>query len=120
MVSNQPGDPDPDDTEAPDPEGVKGSLRRLAGADERTVIERADAAREDLDAAAQFVETTGLAELEAAIETVEDPELAERGQRALASFRRFRAAAAGRLDPDEQFHPGRGTDLRRDDEASSR
>lgn len=120
MVSDRSDDPNPDDAAGPDPESVKGSLRRLAGGDDRTVIERADAARDDLEAAAQFVETTGLAELEAAIEAVEDPALAERGQRALASFRRFRAAAAGRLDPDEQFHPGRGTDLRRDDEPSSR
>ena len=107
----------PDD---PHPERVKASLRRLAGADERSVIARADAATGDLEAAAEFVESMGVAELAAAVETVEDPALAERGRRALSSFRRFRAAAAGRLDAEEYFHPGRGTDLRRDDEPSSR
>lgn len=103
-----------------DPDSVKASLRRLAGVDERSVIERADAATRDLEAAAEFVESTGLAELAAAVETVDDPALADRGERALAAFRRYRAAAAGRLDADDQFHPGRGTDLRRDDEPSSR
>ena len=105
----------PDD---PHPERVKASLRRLAGADERTVIERADAATRDLEAAAEFVASVGLEELAAAIEAVDDPALAERGRRALAAFRRARAAAAGDLDPsaDDHFRPGRGTDLRGDDE----
>ena len=109
----------PDPSDDPDPERVKTSLRRLAGADERAVIDRAEAAVDDLETAAEFVDSMGVAELAAAVETVDDPALADRGERALSSFRRFRAAAAGRLD-DDHFHPGRGTDLRRDDEPSSR
>ena len=104
----------------PDPMSVKASLRRLADADETAIIERADAAAGSLEAAAEFVETTGLAELAAAVETVEDPALSARGERALSTFRRFRAAAEGRLDADDQFRRGRGIDLRGDDEGSSR
>ena len=106
----------------PGPTSVKASLRRLADADETAVIERADAATKSLEAAAEFVETTGLAELAAAVETVEDPALEERGERALSAFRRFGAAAEGRLDADDpdQFHRGRGIDLRGDDEGPSR
>ena len=103
----------------PDPDGVKASLRLLADGDDRVVIERADAATRDLDAAAEFVETTGLDELAAAVESVDDPDLAERGDRALSAFRRFRAAAAGRLDPADHFRPGRGTDLTGADERPS-
>ena len=103
-----------------DPTSVKASLRRLADADETVVIERADTATESLEAAAEFVETTGLAELAAAVETVEDPALSARGERALSAFRRFRAAAEGRLDADDQFRRGRGIDLRGDDEGPFR
>lgn len=110
----------PERPDSPDPDGVKASLRRLAGPDERTVIVRAEVATRDLEAAAEFVETTGLGSLEAAIEAVEDPDLAARGERALAEYRRFRAAAAGRLDPDDQFRYGHGTDLTGRDESSSR
>ena len=109
---------DPD--RQPDPTSVKASLSRLADADETAIIKRADAATESLEAAAEFVETTGLAELAAAVETVETTALEERGERALSAFRRFRAAAEGRLDADDQFHRGRGIDLRGDDEGSSR
>ena len=111
---------DPD--RQPDPTSVKASLRRLADADETAIIKRADAATESLEAAAEFVETTGLAELAAAVETVENPALEERGERALSAFRRFRAAAEGRLDADgpDQFHRGRGIDLRGDDEGPFR
>jgi len=104
----------------PDPDGVKASLRRLADADERTVIERAEAATRDLEAAAEFVRQIGVDELEAAVATVEDPDLAARGERALDRFRRFRRAAAGELDPEDHFRFGRGTDIRRDDEPSTR
>ena len=104
----------------PDPTSVKASLSRLADADETAVIERAAAATESLEAAAEFVESTELAELAAAVETVDDPTLRARGERALAAFRRFRAAAEGRLEADDQFHRGRGIDLRCDDEGSSR
>lgn len=106
--------------EQPDPDGVKASLRRLADADERTVIERAEAATRDLEAAAEFVRTMGVGELEAAIETVDDPDLVTRGERALERFRRFRRAAAGELDPEDHFRFGRGTDIRRGDEPSAR
>jgi len=107
-----------DAPDAPDADRVRASLRRLAGADERTIIERADAATRDLEAAAEFVASVGLEELAAAVEAVDDPALAERGRRALAAFRRARAAAAGDLDPSagDHFRPGRGTDLRGDDE----
>jgi len=105
-------------TDPPDPDGVKASLRLLADGDERVVIERADAAKRDLETAAEFVETAGLDELRVAVESVEDPALTERGERALATFRRFREAAAGHLD-DDHFHSGRGTDLTRDDKPGS-
>ena len=104
----------------PDPTSVKASLRRLADADETAIIERADAATESLEAAAEFAESTGTDELAAAVETVENPALEERGERALSAFRRFKAAAEGRLDADDQFRCGRGIDLRGDDEGPSR
>lgn len=137
---------------ATDPDAIeaKSLLRRLAGADSEVVVERADAAVDDLERAAEFVESVGLAELEVAIDGTDDEALAARGEEALAAFRRFRAAAAGDLDPadgdpdapDEgrgaaddrrdatdpsddrggagsHFHHGRGTDLRRDGEATS-
>ncbi|MCQ4332603.1 hypothetical protein KM295_03680 [Natronomonas sp. F2-12] len=98
-----------------DPDGVKSSLRRLAGPDEGRIIERASAALDDVEAAATFVEEIGLAELEAAIEATDDPDLAARGRRALDAFRRFRRAAAGG-EPGDHFHPGHGTPLRTDPE----
>lgn len=110
----------PERPEQPDPDGVRASLRRLADADERTVIKRAEAATRDLEAAAEFVRTMGVDELAAAVETVEDPDLAARGERALERFRRFRRAAAGDLDPDDHFRFGHGTDIRRGDEPSDR
>lgn len=110
----------PERPDPTDPDGVKASLRRLADADERAVIERAEAATRDLEAAAEFVETTGLDELAAAVETVDDEDLSARGERALTAYRRFREAAAGRLDPEDHFRFGRGTDLTREDEPASR
>ena len=104
----------PDDTRDTESEHVRSALRRLVTRGEQ-VIERADAATDDLDAALAFVESVGVAELECAIERAEDPSRVARGKRALRAFRRFRRAAAGDLDADH-FHCGRGTDLRRDGE----
>ena len=91
---------------------VKTSLNRLAEDGGRDVIERASAATERIDLAADFVETFGIEELELAIEATEDHELASRGERALEAFYRFRSAAAGRPDPVGHFHSGHVTDLR--------
>ncbi len=73
-----------------------------------TTIARAEAAMTDLDDAAAFVETVGLAELERAVERAEraDDPCADDGRRALAAYRNLRAAAAG-----EGFRSGRGTSL---------
>jgi hypothetical protein len=100
-----------------DTDRVKASLRRLADTDDATVIARADAAVDDLEKAAAFVDSVGLDRLEAATEATDDPTRRERGERALEAFRRFRAAASG---DGVHFHPGRGTDLRRDAEESTR
>jgi hypothetical protein len=108
-----------DPPDPPDPDGVKASLRLLADGDERVVIERAGAATRDLETAAEFVESTGLEKLAAAVESVDDPDLAARGERALSTFREFREAAAGRRAAADHFRPGRGTDLRRADEPGS-
>jgi len=63
----------------------------------RTVIQRAVAATDDLDAAAEFVDSVGLERLEAAVETAEHEVsgLADDGREALATFERFRVAAEG-------------------------
>ncbi|WP_262175708.1 hypothetical protein [Haloarcula laminariae] len=68
-----------------------------APADYRSVIERATAATEDVDAAAAFVESVGLERLERAVERAERgvSGLADDGREALAAFERFRVAAAG-------------------------
>ena len=95
----------------PDVERLKAALGHLAGTDCRTVIERAEAAVDDLEAAAGFAERVGLGELERAIETAEDPELRARGERALSAFRRFRTAAVGD-SPADHFRRGHDTDLR--------
>lgn len=93
---------------------VKASLRRLAGDDE-AVIERAAASTDRVADAAVFVDRVGLDRLAAAVEATDDPELEARGRRALAAFRRFRAAASG----EDHFRRGRGTDLRPDAEPPS-
>lgn len=80
------------------PDRVKAALGRLAGAESRVVVERADAATEDVEAAAEFVETVGLTELELAVQRADSQQVRERGERALAAFRRFRAAATGDLE----------------------
>lgn len=95
----------------PDVERLKAALGHLAGSDGRTVIERAAAAVDDLDAAAAFVEQVGLEELERAIEAAEDSELRARGERALSAFRRFRTVAVSD-SPADHFHRGHDTDLR--------
>ena len=51
------------DDEQTDVDGVKSSLRRLAGPDDRQIIERATEAVEDLEAAAAFIDRIGLADL---------------------------------------------------------
>ncbi|MEF8808741.1 hypothetical protein [Natronomonas sp.] len=96
---------------------VRTALARLAGPDDATVIEQADAAVDDLDAAAEFVQSVGLDRLAAAIEATDDPTRRERGERALEAFRRFRAAASRE---GVHFHRGRGTDLRGDGQGTDR
>jgi hypothetical protein len=66
-------------------------------ADYRRVIERAVTAIDDIEAAAEFVDAVGLDRLEAAVATAEREVsgLAEDGREALATFERFRVAAAG-------------------------
>lgn len=69
-------------------------------ADYRRVIDRAARATEDIDLAAEFVETVGLDRLEAAVETAdrEVSALAAEGREALATFERFRVAAQGPME----------------------
>jgi hypothetical protein len=106
-------------------------VRRRFGGDYRTVIDRASDAVTDLEDAADFVESTGLDELAAAVKEAEDDgdyAAARRGRRALETVRAFRRAAAGETDPDpaaagetgsepgdvdarDHFHSGRGTTL---------
>jgi hypothetical protein len=87
----------------------------------RDVVDSAAAAVTAVDEAAAFVETIGLDRLRRAVESVPDRETRRRGQRALAAFERFRRVAAAdrgetrykhRFTDGEQFHRGRGTDLR--------
>lgn len=90
-------------------EETKAALRHLAGVGRGSVVERAEAAVGDLEAAVAFVESGGLAELEAAIAATDDPALATRGERTLAAYRRFGAAAAGRpVDPVGTMEDERG------------
>ena len=69
-------------------------------ADYHAVIERAVAATEDIEAAAAFVESVGLAGLEAAVRRAdrEVSGLAADGREALATFERYRVAAAGPVE----------------------
>ena len=96
--------------------------------DSRTVIERAEKAVDDLDAAAAFADRVGLRCLAAAVSATDDPVLRECGATALATFQRFRVAASGdepagtRWGNDDpaspnHFHSGHGTDLRDGGEA---
>jgi len=70
--------------------------RADASADYRAVIKRAQAATEEIEAAAEFVESGGLDRLEEAVTEAEREVsgLAEDGRTALATFERFRVAAA--------------------------
>jgi hypothetical protein len=96
-------------------------VRRRFGGDYRTVIDRASDAVTDLEDAADFVESTGLDELAAAVKEAEDDgdyAAARRGRRALETVRAFRRAAAGEtgsepgdVDARDHFHSGRGTTL---------
>ena len=103
---------------------VRTLLSRLAGAAPETVVRRAIAATDDIEAAAAFADGTDLEALAAAVEQVEDQSLKRRGQAALASFRRFRQAAVGNeptIPPgdtpgESHFHRARGSDLRGGDE----
>lgn len=99
---------------------VEASLRRLAGSSDEAVISQATAAVDDLDAAVSFVETVGLAELERAVEAVEDPSTRERGTAALETFLQYRRAATDDVDSRDYFHDGYRTDLSRGDQGSSR
>lgn len=97
---------------APEATLLKASLNRLAGSGERDVIDRASAALGDLDAAAEFVETVGVDQLELAIAATDDAELESRGRRALDAFERFQRAATGGTERVQHFHRGHGTNLR--------
>lgn len=91
-----------------EPEGTADSLSRTATAGYRTVIREAVAATDDLDAAAEFVETVGIDELERAVERAETEVsgLAADGRDALAAFEAFREAVG-----EDHFHSGRDTSL---------
>jgi hypothetical protein len=75
----------------------------------REIITRAQAAVDDIDLAAAFVDEIGINELETAVQQAEHEvsSLTEDGQDALAAFREFRAAATG----DNHFHHGHDTSL---------
>ncbi|WP_193569343.1 MULTISPECIES: hypothetical protein [Halostella] len=96
---------------------AKRALAALAHGDSarhREVIDRADAAVDDVERAAAFADEVGLDRLRRAADEARDPETRRRGRRALAAFERYRRVAGG-----DQFHRGRGTDLRRDRERGS-
>lgn len=99
---------------------VEASLRRLAGSSDEALIAQATAAVDDLEAAVSFVETAGLAELERAVESVDDPSAHERGATALETFRRYRRAARRDEGNPDHFHREYRTDLSRGDQGSSR
>jgi hypothetical protein len=69
-------------------------------ADYRAVIERAVAATDDLDAAADFVDSVGLDRLDSAVRSAEREVsgLADDGREALATYERFRIAAEGPVE----------------------
>lgn len=76
--------------------------------DYREVVDRAVAARGDIDAAARFCDEIGLDRLDRAIEQAEGElsRRAEQGREARAAFERYRDAAAG-----NHFHRARDTSL---------
>jgi hypothetical protein len=61
--------------------------------DHRDVVDSAASAVTDVEEAAAYVETVGLDRLRRAVERVPDRRTQRRGQRALASFERFRRTA---------------------------
>lgn len=84
--------------------------------DYRSVIDDADAARAELDQAAEFVASTGVDRLDDAIEAARsagDYAAARRGRDARRAFSAFRDACRGDGD---QFHSGRAIDLGGGDE----
>jgi len=91
------GSHEPAGTETAVRQASSTATRTDEGTAYRTVIERAVAATDDLDAAAEFVDSVGLDRLESAVETAEHEVsgLAEDGRAALATFERFRIAAEG-------------------------
>ena len=111
------------DEHAPALDETRAALRQLAGGDPESVVDRAAAAVDDLEAAAAFVDDVGVDRLARTVEATDDPAVSARGERALAAFRRFRAAAAGEPvagdRPAGHFHPGHDTDLRDGDEATT-
>lgn len=101
----------------PDAARTKASLRRLAGPEPGTIVDRAADATADIEAASRFVESSGLDRLAAAVAATDDPAVEARGRRALEAFRRFGRAAAGE-GPQmgaaaDHFHRGHGIDLSR-------
>jgi hypothetical protein len=111
------------DENRPETARVKSSLARLAESDDAAIIDRAAAAIEDVDGAAEFVETVGLDRLEMAVDAVDDAELESRGRTAIEAFHRFRRAATGSDGSTargaDQFHRGRGTTISDDTESPS-
>lgn len=80
--------------------GKAGTGYADAAAAYRAVIQRAVAATEDVEAAADFVESVGLDGLERAVERAEREVsgLAKEGREALTTFERFRVAAEGSFE----------------------
>ncbi|MFC7155234.1 hypothetical protein ACFQPA_07165 [Halomarina halobia] len=106
-----------------DPVAVKRALARLAASPnrDRTVVERAVAARGDVALAAAFVESVGLPRLRRAVacgpagEGREGCDPGDEGRAALRAFERYRAAARG-----DHFRPGHATDLGSDTKRGGR
>jgi hypothetical protein len=94
------GETGSDDTSPTAERASTGPRAGAGGADYRAVIERATEATRDIEAAAEFVETVGLDRLETAVERAEREvsERASEGRAALATFERFRVAAAGPME----------------------
>lgn len=101
--------------DTPEPARTKASLRRLAGPKPEAIVDRAADATGDIEAASDFVGSSGLDRLAAAVAATDDPAIEARGERTLEAFRQFGRAAAGE-EPrsgaaDDHFHRGHGTDL---------
>ena len=76
--------------------------------DYQTIIDSAEQALDDIDAAAAFVDAGGLAALDEAVVAAESQVsgAADKGRRAREAFEAFQAAAVG-----DHFHRGRDTSL---------